>query len=72
MKGIVKWFNNDKGYGFIENSKIKNIFVYYDAIREKGYKTLVQNEEVLFDLVKTEKDFKAKNVISLSKISRTT
>lgn len=64
MKGIVKWFNNEKGYGFIEY-KDNEIFVHYSAInaKEDGFKTLVKGELVEFDIVKTSTGLKAKNVI---------
>ena len=40
MRGKVKWFNNEKGYGFIENGDLEDIFVHYSAIIKDGYKTL--------------------------------
>ena len=65
MKGIVKWFNDEKGYGFIEYKENEDIFVHYSAIRENGHKTLIQGECIEFELVKTEKGYKAKNVVSI-------
>ena len=44
--GKVKWFNNDKGYGFIEYSTEEEIFVHYSAIRQDGYKSLSEGDEV--------------------------
>ena len=41
-KGIIKWFNNEKGYGFITGSVDEDIFVHYTAIKQDGYKTLSQ------------------------------
>ena len=61
--GKVKWFNNDKGYGFIEYSNEEDIFVHYSAIRQDGYKTLSEGDEVKFDLVETSKGLQAQNVI---------
>lgn len=63
MKGTVKWFNNEKGYGFIEY-KNNDIFVHYSTIiTDKGeFKSLVKDEIVEFDIVKTIKGLKAKNV----------
>ena len=58
----VKWFDDVKGYGFIENGSKGDIFVHYSAIKRKGYKTLVQNQLVEFDLVETDKGYQAKNV----------
>ena len=61
-KGIIKWFNNEKGYGFINGDANEDIFVHYTAINLDGYKTLSEGEEVEFTLIKTEKGFQAKNV----------
>jgi CspA family cold shock protein len=61
-KGIIKWFNNEKGYGFINGSVDEDIFVHYTAIKQDGYKTLSEGQIVEFDLVKTEKGLQATNV----------
>lgn len=63
-RGRVKWFNNDKGYGFIENEGIMNedIFVHYSAIDQEGYKTLKEGAIVEFTLVETSKGNQAINV----------
>ena len=61
--GKVKWFNNDKGYGFIEYSTEEDIFVHYSAIRQDGYKSLNEGDEVRFDLIETAKGLQAQNVI---------
>jgi CspA family cold shock protein len=63
-RGRVKWFNNDKGYGFIENEEITNedIFVHYSAINQDGYKTLKEGEMVEFTLIETAKGNQAINV----------
>lgn len=61
-KGIIKWFNNEKGYGFINGSVDEDIFVHYTAIKQDGYKTLSEGQTVEFDLVKTEKGLQATNV----------
>lgn len=63
--GKVKWFNNDKGYGFIEYSKDEDIFVHYSAIRQDGYKSLNEGDEVNFDLIETSKGLQAQNVIPI-------
>lgn len=63
--GKVKWFNNDKGYGFIEYSNEEDIFVHYSAIRQEGYKSLNEGDEVRFDLVETSKGLQAQNVIPI-------
>ena len=62
MNGKVKWFNNAKGYGFIEYKENEDIFVHYSAINRDGYKTLSQDQLVEFDLIETSKGYQAKNV----------
>ena len=61
-KGIIKWFNNEKGYGFINGSADEDIFVHYSAIELDGYKTLKENQLVEFKLIETSKGFQAINV----------
>ncbi len=65
MRGKVKWFNNDKGFGFIEYENQEDIFVHYSAILTEGYKTLVEGQYVEFELVRTDKGLQAKNVIEI-------
>lgn len=65
MKGKVKWFKNDKGFGFITGDDGKDVFVHYTAITEQGYKTLVENDRVEYDAVEGEKGLKATNVRKL-------
>lgn len=60
--GIVKWFNNEKGYGFIEYKDNEDIFVHYTAIQCDKYKTLKEGQAVEFELVITDKGLQAKNV----------
>ena len=48
MQGRVKWFNNDKGYGFIDYQNGEDIFVHYSAIKQDGYKTLSEGQIVVF------------------------
>ena len=67
MRGIVKWFNNDLGYGFIDYNG-EEVFVRYDSIISEGYKSLIKDERVIFDIVETPRGFKAKNVMSLDQI----
>ena len=62
MIGRVKWFNNEKGYGFIEFKENEDIFVHYSAIEIDGYKTLSEGQEVEFKLIKTEKGLQTTNV----------
>ena len=62
MNGRVKWFNNEKGYGFIDHASGEDIFVHYSAIRQDGYKTLSEGQRVVFDLIETPKGLQAINV----------
>lgn len=66
MKSRVKWFNDAKGFGFIEYGDGKDIFVHYSEIRMAGYKKLEQASDVEFDLIHTDKGLQAKNVIPIS------
>ena len=66
MDGRVKWFNNEKGYGFIDYSEGEDIFVHYSAIRQDGYKTLSEGQRVDFDLIETPKGLQAVNVTASS------
>ena len=63
MQGKVKWFNNDKGYGFIEYDKLDDIFVHYSAIVKDGYKTLNEGAIVNFKLIETSKGLQAVDVV---------
>ena len=62
MRGKVKWFNNEKGYGFIEYNDLEDIFVHYSAIRKDGYKTLKEGDLVDFKLIETGKGLQALEV----------
>ncbi len=62
MTGKVKWFNNEKGYGFIEYKENEDIFVHYSAINQNGYKTLSEGQYVEFVLLETAKGYQANNV----------
>ena len=64
--GKIKWFNNEKGYGFIEGEHDEDIFVHYSAIRQEGYKTLEEGQIVEFKLLETEKGFQALDVKEVS------
>lgn len=64
MKGTVKWFNDQKGYGFIQpEDGSKDVFVHHSEIQGEGFKTLSEGEEVEFDVVQDPKGLKAMNVI---------
>ena len=65
MKSKVKWFNNDKGYGFIEYNDILDIFVHYSQIDKQGYKTLNPGDLVSFKLIETPKGLQAQEVTTI-------
>lgn len=60
--GRVKWFNDTKGYGFIEVEGGSDVFVHYTAIEEEGFKSLAENQSVEFDIVDGDKGPHASNV----------
>ncbi len=62
MCGKVKWFNNEKGYGFIQCDNLEDIFVHYSAIVKEGYKTLKEGDIVNFKLIETSKGLQAIDV----------
>jgi CspA family cold shock protein len=62
MKGKVKWFNAEKGYGFIVSEEGKDVFVHFSAIVADGYKTLEEGQEVTFDVKEGERGQLAENV----------
>jgi CspA family cold shock protein len=62
-KGRVKWFNDAKGYGFIEQENGPDVFVHYSAIQSEGFKNLREGQEVLFEIVEGAKGPQAANVV---------
>jgi len=62
LQAKVKWFNNEKGFGFIEYGGKEDIFIHYSNIEKDGYKTLKEGQLVEFELVETEKGLQAKNI----------
>jgi cold shock protein len=62
LHGQVKWFNNQKGYGFIVREEYPDIFVHHSAILMEGYRTLQQGEDVTFNLRKGDKGLQAFDV----------
>ena len=68
MIAKVKWFNNEKGFGFIEIEGQEDVFIHYSNIIKEGYKTLKENQMVEFDLVKTDKGYQAKNIKSVEEL----
>ncbi|OFZ18739.1 MAG: cold-shock protein [Bdellovibrionales bacterium GWB1_55_8] len=61
--GKVKWFNDAKGFGFIESKDGKDVFVHYSAIVSNGHRTLNSGDEVEFDLYENQKGIEAQNVL---------
>ena len=63
MQGKVKWFNPDKGYGFIETEEGGDVFVHFSAIQSEGFKTLEEGQTVEFEVVEGERGKQAANVM---------
>ena len=61
-QGTVKWFSNEKGYGFIEREGGEDVFVHFSAIAGEGYKSLTEGQQVEFDVVQGDKGLQAANV----------
>jgi CspA family cold shock protein len=61
-KGVVKWFNNAKGYGFIQRASGEDVFVHFSAIQMNGYRSLEEGLEVEFDVKTGPKGLQAENV----------
>lgn len=66
QEGIVKWFNNAKGFGFIERDGEVDVFVHHTAISMDGFRTLNQGEKVSFEIVEGPKGLQARNVTRLA------
>ncbi len=64
-RGKVKWFNDQRGFGFIEQPDGKDLFVHHTAIQGEGFKTLEEGQEVEFDIVEGPKGLQAANVVKL-------
>ncbi len=65
QKGTVKWFNSEKGYGFIQSENGEDVFVHFSAIQGEGYKTLDEGAEVEFEVIDGAKGPQAANVTKL-------
>ncbi len=63
--GKVKWFNDSKGYGFIEQESGDDVFVHHSSIQGEGFKTLEEGQEVEFDVEQDAKGSKAVNVVAV-------
>lgn len=66
MRSQIKWFNNEKGYGFIEYNEHEDIFVHYSNIKKQGYKSLEAGEVVEFRLIETDKGLQALEVSAVN------
>ena len=65
MKGTVKWFSVEKGYGFIEREEGGDVFVHFSAIQTEGFKTLTEGQKVEFDIIEGARGPQAANVVIL-------
>ena len=63
MKGTAKWFNAEKGYGFITGEDGKDVFVHFSAIQGEGFKTLDEGQSVTYDLTEGQRGMQASNVV---------
>ncbi len=66
QRGVVKWFNDAKGFGFIEHESGRDVFVHYSVIESEGFKTLKDGEEVAYELSEGDKGLHAARVIRTS------
>ena len=62
LQGIVKWFNGEKGYGFIQTEEGQDVFVHFSAIQGEGFKTLEEGQKVTFEIVEGNRGAQAANV----------
>lgn len=63
MTGKVKWFNAEKGYGFITSDEGKDIFVHYSAIQADGFRSMEEGQKVSFEIVESDRGQQAANVV---------
>lgn len=66
MKGTVKWFNTEKGFGFLSGEGEQDVFVHFSAITGEGFKNLEEGQQVEFDVVEGPRGLQAANVVKLS------
>lgn len=67
MQGKVKWFNAEKGYGFIQREGAKDLFVHFSGIKSDGFKTLEEGWTVEFDVITGDRGEQAANVVRVDK-----
>ena len=64
-EGVVKWFNANKGYGFIKREEGQDLFVHFSSINMQGYKSLTEGDKVSFEVEDTDRGPQAKNVVKV-------
>jgi len=64
-QGTVKWFNNEKGYGFISRNAGDDVFVHHSSIQAQGFRSLAEGDRVEFDIAKGPKGLQAQNVVKV-------
>jgi len=67
--GKIKWFNESKGYGFIERSEGEDVFIHYSAIRGEGYRTFFEGQQVEFTVAEGDKGLQAEDVVAVEQPS---
>jgi CspA family cold shock protein len=65
MNGTVKWFNSEKGFGFITGEDGKDVFAHFSQIKSEGYKSLEEGQKVSFDVVEGQKGPQAENITAI-------
>jgi CspA family cold shock protein len=65
IRGVVKWFNESKGYGFISQEEGNDVFVHYSSVQSNGYRSLAEGDLVSFDIEDGPKGPKSVNVVTL-------
>ena len=68
LNGVVRWFNNAKGYGFLGHEDGPDVFVHYSSIQHDGYKSLKEGEQVAFDIIQGTKGPQADQVVRVAAV----